>query len=291
LSGLNAACSYERRWPSSASQSTRSNIRCSFSPRAGLSADTHAIRPRRCVADRPKRPVDPCGRDRREEITQVEREQDRSSGMAAGMADHRATASEAGCIAVDGDVVEDLAQHPPLDLLKPCLRGLDHPRQARGARHAPVPVVAKALAGDRAFEPADVGQPRQLAEGQLQQLRQRRHRFDHRDRPVMRERGPPPRQRGHEADRLGRLRLTVVAAPCKEQLDQRRQSLGLANRRGPVRGRDGHRQRRHPARPPVEAADTALAQPVDGPGAVDERARELTGDQDTVGILVHLRGG
>ena len=39
------------RWsPSSAPQSTRSNIRRSFSPRAGLSADTHAIRPRTCAS-------------------------------------------------------------------------------------------------------------------------------------------------------------------------------------------------------------------------------------------------
>jgi hypothetical protein len=91
--------------------------------------------------------------------------------------------------------VQHLVQQPTLDALQPRLGALDDPRRTAASRQPRVAVVAQLLVGDRALEPADVGQPRELAVADLQMARDRAERcqlWDGPGTPAHGQLGPQP---------------------------------------------------------------------------------------------------
>jgi hypothetical protein len=77
------------------------------------------------VAEGVKDAEHPAGADRREEVLEVEPQDDWLGCVQAGMGRDRTATSKALRSVVGGDVIEDLMQDPPLDLLQPGFRGLE----------------------------------------------------------------------------------------------------------------------------------------------------------------------
>jgi hypothetical protein len=82
------------------------------------------VRDRAAVAKRAEDPEDPASRDRREEVLEVEPQNDCLAAVQPGVSRDRASAREALGGLMRGDVLEDLMQDPSLDLLEAGLRRL-----------------------------------------------------------------------------------------------------------------------------------------------------------------------
>ena len=108
--------------------------------------------------------VDAAGRDRGEEVLQVEPQDDAAAGVAAGMGERRVAAAKAVGGVVRRDRLEDRAQQPPLGLLE------QRAWAARSGAAAPRPGAASgsgscaaARSRDAPLQATAVGQPGELA--------------------------------------------------------------------------------------------------------------------------------
>jgi hypothetical protein len=140
---------------------------------------------RPAVAKRAEDAEHASGSDRGEEISEVDAEDGALAGVPPRVADHRATARKALRGLVDGNMIEDLVQDPPLDLLEASLRGFQDARDAAPARDDPVAVVPELLVCHAALETPHVGQPGELPAAQLQHVGERRDGVDRGDRPAV----------------------------------------------------------------------------------------------------------
>jgi hypothetical protein len=141
-------------------------------------------RHRRLIAGATKQSEHATGADRREEVRQIESQDGPLPGVPAGVVNDRAPAGEPLGRRVDRDGLEDLTQDPALDLFEAELGRLDHAGQAAGARDRGVAVVAQPLGGDAPLQPAHVGEPGEVTFGELEPVRELRHRAHAGDRPV-----------------------------------------------------------------------------------------------------------
>ena len=189
-------------WTSCGSTVPRITRHIGGGDRVGAQAGEH-VGDRGVVAQRAEDAEHAPGGDRGEEVLEVEPQDARLTRVQPGVADDRAASREAVGRVVDGDVVEDLAQDPALDLLEARLRGFDDPRQPAPAADRAVAVVAQSLIGDRALEAAHVGQPGELSVAQLEAFGQLGDRVDRGDRPAVLE--PRPSTEGVR-ERLARGR-------------------------------------------------------------------------------------
>lgn len=99
--------------------------------------------------------VDPPARDRGKEVLEVEAQHRALPGVQPRVSDDRSAANEALRSRVHGDVVEDLAQNPPLNLFEPSFGSLDDARQPTATRDRRIPVVAQLQRGHGALQAAD----------------------------------------------------------------------------------------------------------------------------------------
>ncbi len=243
------------------------------------------MRDRALVAGRVKDSENASGGDRREEVLEVEAQDRLLRGVQPCVADDGAAASEAVRGIVRRDLIEDLAQQPPLDLFEASLRGLDHPRQPVAAHERPVAVVAQPRVEHGALQAAHVGQPRELPWAQLEPLGERLHRVDRGDRPGVQ--GAPLLGR-QQPDDPRRLRIPGSRwTGLQECLDQAGQLRGAFRRRRAVDGHDPQRQRVHPGWPAIETACAALGDLLGAPRPLQEHAGKLARKGTAFGCAVH----
>ena len=144
-----------------------------------------------------------------EEVLGVEAQHHPAARVRGGVRAGGAAAAEAVCGLVRWDGVEDRPEDPPLHRLEAGLRALDDPRRPGRAGKPEVRVVAQRLGLGPPLEAAGVGQPRELAEAELEEDGEIGH-------GVELGHGPgPPVGHGrlpHEpAAHVGRVRLVALA--------------------------------------------------------------------------------
>ena len=222
----------------------------------------------------------PRGRNRGEEVAQVEPEHHARAGVQRRVAVDRAAPHEAVGRGVGRDRVEDLVQRPALDLLQARLGRLDQPLQAAAARRPPVAVVTQPLGRGGPLQSAGVGEPRELPIGELQPFGELVDGRQGRDRPVVAQRRA--RRRGRVAESPGSVRcrsvedLRVSDQEGVDRIGQRRPQTGILGRGSVARGAGHDREREtvQPGRPEAEHCRGSLG----GVDLVAAAGQERVGD-------------